>query len=766
VIGTTLAHYRIVAKIGEGGMGEVYRAHDTRLDRDVALKVLPPDAARNPERRARFEREAKAVAALQHPNLVTIHSVEESEGTHFLTMELVEGRTLSELVPEGGFPPERFLEIAVPLVDAVACAHAKGIAHRDLKPANIMVDPDGRLKVLDFGLAKLWDVSSGDPAATLASDAQRTGTGTIVGTPAYMSPEQIAGDAVDARSDVFSLGIVFHELLGGTHPFADAYPAAVMVRIVKEDPAPLTGVPDALAGIVARCLRKDPAERFADASELGRALRDLLPASGAASTMLSSATAVRPDDTAGIRDALARNAWEEAYLALHALADRRPLSADEMEMLAEAAAWMCRWDEWVETLENAQAAFAESGRSRDAGRIALELVACFVEMKKPAASRGWLKRAERLLREQPECAEQGFLLRRHTIDALAACDFDRAAELNRRCAEIAERTGDRDLEIVALHDRGQILVARGDVEEGTTLIDEAMAAAMGGDVSQATLGVLFCRTLIVCRSLADFDRAREWTEEATRWTETHAASAFRGICRVHSAETMRHHGHWKEAEQAVREACEEFGRTGPASHAGEAFNELGELELRKGDFDEAEEAFRRAHEFGYDPVPGLPLLRLAQGKGAAALQMIGRALGESPDQRLRRAKLLAARILIALAQGENSIAETDAEELATISADFHCPAFRAQAALGRGAVALARGDEAATHLLREAWSTFHGAGLAYDAARARVLLARAYRASGDEEDARLQLDAARKTFTELGARPDVEAVSALLGSGA
>ena len=757
MIGKTLGHYEIVERIGAGGMGVVYRACDTRLDREVALKVLPPDAARDPGRRERFEREAKAVAALNHPNIVTIHSVEQVDGIHFLTMELVEGRSLSEFVSPGGLSPDRFLAIALPLVDAVACAHAQGIAHRDLKPANIIVDGRGQPKVLDFGIAKLL---SANPGQTVDMGSRMTGTGHLVGTPAYMAPEQISGRNVDARSDVFSLGIVFHELLSGVHPFKADYPAAVMVRIVNDEAPHLPEGPPAIVDILGRCLAKDPADRFADAGELSRAL---LAAAKSAGSGADFAPTPGSGSSSGVRAALDRGAWEEALESLRTLAGKRALSVEELEMVAEATVWVCRFAEGVVALERAYTMYVASGQNRAAARVALQLVAFFVEMNKPVIMRGWLKQAERLLENEPECVEMGLLLRRHVVIAVAAGDLDRALELNRRCAEIADRCGDPDQRIVALHDHGQILVARGKVAEGTALVDEAMAAAIGGNISSMTLGNLFCRTLTVCRSIADFDRAREWSEVAGQWSEAHGSPGFSGICQVHSAETMRHHGQWKEAERAVRGACDLFGNVGPASHAGEAFNELGELSLRQGNHAEAEAAFLRAYEYGYDPVPGMPLLRLAQGKGPAALQMIERALTERPSDRLRRAKLLAARVTIALALGETSIAEADVDELTTTVKDFQCPAFRAHASLGRGALALVRGDPAAAlPSIREAWATFHEAGFVYDAARARVLLARAYRETGDEEDARLQLDAARKTFSDLGARADLEEASRMI----
>ena len=210
-------------------MGDVYVADDTTLDRDVALKVLPPSLADNPERRARFTREAKAVAALNHPNIVTLYSVEEADGIHFITMELVKGRTLAEMLPAKGFVLGTFFEIAIPLTDALAAAHQRGIAHRDLKPANVMVSEDGRVKVLDFGLATATrEFLNRDGNEFLTKSA--TQEGHLVGTPAYMSPEQAEGKTVDARSDIFSLGVVFYEMVTGERPFGGDTPAPSSLR--------------------------------------------------------------------------------------------------------------------------------------------------------------------------------------------------------------------------------------------------------------------------------------------------------------------------------------------------------------------------------------------------------------------------------------------------------------------------------------------------------------------------------------------------------
>ena len=277
LIGQTLAHYRITAAIGAGGMGEVYRATDTKLGREVAIKVLPPELATDPERRARFEREAAVVAALNHPNIVTLHSVEEDAGVHFITMELVQGRMLSDSIPPDGLPLQDFLGVAIPIADAIGSAHAKGIVHRDLKPANVMLDADGRVKVLDFGLAKPAFTATDEDETAVA--AGRTRAGQLLGTVAYMSPEQAEGRPVDPRSDVFSLGIVLYQMATGRHPFQRSSPVSTLSAILKDTPEPVVAVkhslPPVLGEILGRCLEKSPERRYPSAIELRDRLRDL-----------------------------------------------------------------------------------------------------------------------------------------------------------------------------------------------------------------------------------------------------------------------------------------------------------------------------------------------------------------------------------------------------------------------------------------------------------------------------------------------------------
>jgi serine/threonine protein kinase/tetratricopeptide (TPR) repeat protein len=270
VPGTRLGHYEILASIGEGGMGEVYRAADSRLGRHVALKVLPVELARDPDRIERFKREARTVAALNHPHIVTIYSVEESGGVHFLTMELVEGEPLDRRLASGRLAWDALLEMAVALADALTAAHDGGIVHRDLKPANVMVTRDGRVKILDFGLAKVTEAASSSRSEleTMA----RTSDGIVLGTMPYMSPEQVEGRPLDARTDIFSLGVMLHEMATGTRPFAGSSPALLISAILRDRPAPVTDsrpdVPAEFARLVARCLEKDRFQRVQTARDL------------------------------------------------------------------------------------------------------------------------------------------------------------------------------------------------------------------------------------------------------------------------------------------------------------------------------------------------------------------------------------------------------------------------------------------------------------------------------------------------------------------
>ena len=274
-----LLHYEIAREIGRGGMGVVYQARDTRLDRPVAIKVLPPDKVTDPERKRRFIQEARAASALNHPNIITVHDVNSDDGVDFIVMEYVDGRTLDALIPSKGLRLSLAVKYAVQIADALAKAHDAGILHRDLKPSNLMVTSEGRVKVLDFGLAKLTDRSDSSSDAATFSAHPVTGEGMVMGTAPYMSPEQAEGRKLDARSDIFSFGSVLYELVTGQKPFHGDSTLSIVAKILHEDPKPVSQlvplIPSDLAKIVSQCLRKDPARRYQHMADVRVALEDV-----------------------------------------------------------------------------------------------------------------------------------------------------------------------------------------------------------------------------------------------------------------------------------------------------------------------------------------------------------------------------------------------------------------------------------------------------------------------------------------------------------
>ncbi len=276
MLGRRLLHYEILQKLGEGSMGLVYRARDTHLDRQVAIKVLRAEAVASPDRKRRFVQEAHAASALNHPNIITVYDIASDGGLDFIVMEYVKGKPLTELIPRKGLRLSQLLEIAVQVAGALAGAHGRGIIHRDLKPANIMVSEDGLVKVLDFGLAKLIEPAP-DAQGTTRSLKQRVETeeGAIVGTVAYMSPEQADGGILDARSDIFSFGIILYEMATGQQPFLADTRMRTLAAILNNDPAPAMDIPHDLEKIITRCLRKDRTRRFQHMDDIAIALREL-----------------------------------------------------------------------------------------------------------------------------------------------------------------------------------------------------------------------------------------------------------------------------------------------------------------------------------------------------------------------------------------------------------------------------------------------------------------------------------------------------------
>ncbi len=265
LIGKTISHYRIIEKLGEGGMGVVYRAEDTRLERTVALKFLSPDMTRDASATERFVQEAKAAAALNHPNICTVHEIDEADGRTFIAMECVEGENLKVKITSGTLELNEAVDVAAQVAEGLAAAHERGIVHRDIKPANIVVTPGSRAKIMDFGLVRM------------AGGAQLTRLGTTVGTVAYMSPEQARGETVDHRTDIWSLGVVLYEMLTGKRPFTGDRDQTVIYSILNDDPESITshvsGVPPEIAGILVKALAKDPTARYQSAGNLAADLK-------------------------------------------------------------------------------------------------------------------------------------------------------------------------------------------------------------------------------------------------------------------------------------------------------------------------------------------------------------------------------------------------------------------------------------------------------------------------------------------------------------
>ena len=279
--GTKLGHYEILSAIGKGGMGEVWKAKDTKLGREVAIKTLPDEFAQDADQVARFRREAQLLASLNHPNIAAIHGFEEDKGTHFLVLELVEGDTLADRVKRGAIPLEESLNLALQIAEALEAAHEKGVIHRDLKPANIKVTPDDKVKVLDFGLAKAFEgqqedvTTANSPTLSMAATQQ----GLILGTAAYMSPEQTKGRSIDKRSDVWAFGCVLHEMLTGKPAFGGDDVTDILAAVVRMEPdwdALPTDLHPRLREILHDCLEKKPSDRTRDIGDVQLDIKKVL----------------------------------------------------------------------------------------------------------------------------------------------------------------------------------------------------------------------------------------------------------------------------------------------------------------------------------------------------------------------------------------------------------------------------------------------------------------------------------------------------------
>jgi class 3 adenylate cyclase len=453
------------------------------------------------------------------------------------------------------------------------------------------------------------------------------------------------------------------------------------------------------------------------------------------------------------REALQRHAWQEGYELLDEADSVAPLSPEDLEGLAAAAWWTGRLESCISARERAFAGYMTSGNRRRAAIVAMALAKDYYAKRSSSIAAAWMTRAERLLADEPECVEHGYLERLLTVIAFEGRgDFDEALEHGRRALELGTQFGDRELQALALHDQGRVLVAKGEVVEGMAMVDEATVGAVSGELSPYHTGVIYCNTITACKELADYRRAGDWTEAAKRWCERQAIAGFPGMCRVYRASIMLVRGAWQEAELEARRACDELMEFN-LGYAAQAFYELGEIRMRRGDFAAAEEAFRQAHELGLDPQPGLALLRLAQGKIEGAFSSIDQALDEE-SRELRRARLLPAQVEIALAASDVTRARKAADELTAIAETYASDALQADACSARSRIALEEGEvRLAVRDARQALRLWQEVNAPFEAAQVRVLLASAYLAEPNVESGVLELQAAAAAFERLGAVP-------------
>jgi ATP/maltotriose-dependent transcriptional regulator MalT len=462
------------------------------------------------------------------------------------------------------------------------------------------------------------------------------------------------------------------------------------------------------------------------------------------------------------RELYRQRAWVEAREALSRADQSSPLEADDLFLLAMSAGLLGRTEELLSALERAHRAYLKSGNLQRAARMAFWLVSRLMSLGEPGRANGWLGRAKRLLeRDGHDCVERGYLLLLSARRLLAGEDAIAAGDAAAEAAGIGERFGDADLSAFARNLQGQALLRQGRVKEGLALLDEAMVAVTAGEVSPVLTGVIYCNVIQGCQQVYALSRCREWTEGLAAWCEQEPEITFTGLCLVHRSEILQFNGSWPDAIDEARRAAARLSEKTDPGGAAEAFYQQAEVHRLRGDFAEAEQAYRRASQSGREPQPGLALLRLAQGRIDAATAQIRRVVGAAGG-RLRRTQLLPACVEILLAAGDVEEADQACRDLEQMAKSLDTEVLDAMAAHARGAVALARGDaRGALDSLCRSLDTWRRVGSPYPAARSRVLVGLACRALGDEDGAALEIDAARAAFRSLGAAPDLARIDAL-----
>jgi class 3 adenylate cyclase len=462
------------------------------------------------------------------------------------------------------------------------------------------------------------------------------------------------------------------------------------------------------------------------------------------------------------REALRRREWVEAYELLRAADEAAELAPEDLLLLGEAAMWNGHMDELPAYLERAYRGYLQQGNMRRAAYVATWIAHEQKNNLQMSIANGWMGRAKRLLDLEPASAERGYWALQKSLMEIGERNFPEALRLAKEAEELGRRFGDRNLEVRGIQRQGNVLIEQGEVAEGKLLLDEASAAALAGELDPFSTLTVYCNTIGACRDVADYESAGQWTERASDFCDSNSMTAFPGMCRVNHAEVMKFKGRLAEAHELADRASTELSAWSPRI-AGAAFYELGEVRLRLGELAQAEQAFREADELGRTPEPGISVLRLVQGNVKAALASIRRAVGNDTLGLPAQARLLPAAVEVAVAAGEVEEAAGYAERFAALADIYDTSALHATAAFTRGQVALARADaDGAYHAFRQARTTWESTGATYDVARAREQLGNALRASGDEDAAIWELQAAAARFERLGAIRDAERVADLL----
>lgn len=467
----------------------------------------------------------------------------------------------------------------------------------------------------------------------------------------------------------------------------------------------------------------------------------------------------------GGREAFRKRAWATVFERLAEADLERPLEPEDLLLLGQAAQLIGREAEAADLLARTHQAFLSRGDIQFAARCAFWMGFQYLLAGEFAKSGGWLSRAARLLDGQPECVENGYLMLPVAYRAFHSGDTTTAHATFLQATSIGQRFADPDLMALALQGQGRALIRRGEISRGVALLDEAMVAVVAGEVSPLSAGGVYCSVLDACGEIFDLRRAQEWTSALERWCESQPDLVpYRGHCLIRRAELLQLHGSWADALDWAERATEWLARPSPRPAVGSAYYQVGEIQRLRGMFAEAEESYRLAGQWLRNPGPGTALLQLARGRTEAAHAAIRR-MAEEVQETCPRCRVLDAYVEIALAAREIAEAGVAATELAETAERHDVPFLRALSRRACGAVLLGQGNPRAALLeLRKSYALWCDLEVPYEACRARLLIAAACRALGEQEDARLELDAAREGLARLGAEPDLARVDALLGS--